>query len=104
MDIKRPKVRKDLNLFFPSDAPLIIKVLTDLENEPHTFFYRHVGPEGPKEATRKKNGSCSGSMEVEHCGGQAPALRCVGGVFFDAVRDLAIPNYRCLRCRHGPTL
>ena len=54
MDIKRPKVRKDLNLFFVSDAPLIIKVLTDLDNEPHTFFYRHVGPEGPKEMMRRK--------------------------------------------------
>ena len=35
------KVRKDLNLFFPSGAPLIIKVLTDLENRHNTFFYSH---------------------------------------------------------------
>ena len=48
------KVRKDLNLFFASGAPLIIKVLTDLENRVHTFFYRHVGPEGPKETMRGK--------------------------------------------------
>ena len=41
MDKKSPKVRKDLNLLFPSDAPFIIKVLTDLENRLHTFFYRH---------------------------------------------------------------
>ena len=41
MDKKRPKVRKDLNLFFPSDAPFIIKVLTDLDNESYTFFYRY---------------------------------------------------------------
>ncbi len=38
---KRPKVREDLNLFFPSGTPFIIKVLTDLENRLHTFFYRH---------------------------------------------------------------
>ena len=44
---KSPKVREDLNLFFTSGAPLVIKVLTDLENEPDTFFYRHIGPEGP---------------------------------------------------------
>ena len=61
MDKKIPKVREDLNLCFPSDAPLIIKVLTDLDNEPHTFFYRHVGPEGPKETTRKKNGAPRGT-------------------------------------------
>ena len=41
MDIKTPKVRKDLNLLFASGAPLVIKVLTDLENEPHTVFYRY---------------------------------------------------------------
>ena len=35
------KVRKDLNVFFPSGATLIIKVLKDLENRHHTFFYRH---------------------------------------------------------------
>ena len=35
------KVRKDLNVFFPSGATLVIKVLTDLENRLHTFFYRH---------------------------------------------------------------
>ena len=39
MDIKTPKVREDLNLY--SGAPLVIKVLTDLENRLHTFFYRH---------------------------------------------------------------
>ena len=33
------KVLKDLNLY--SGAPLIIKVLTDLENRCDTFFYRH---------------------------------------------------------------
>ena len=75
MDKKRPKGRKDLNLFSASDAPFIIKVLTDLENRPNTFFYRHVGPEGPKETTRKKNGSCSGSTAAKPRGGQAPALR-----------------------------
>ena len=41
MDIKRPKVREDLNLFSTSDVPLVIKVLTDLENESDTFFYRY---------------------------------------------------------------
>ena len=41
MDKKIPKVRKDLNLFFPSGATLIIKVLKDLDNEPRTFFYRY---------------------------------------------------------------
>ena len=30
------KVRKDLNLFFASGAPLVIKVLTDLENRHNT--------------------------------------------------------------------
>ena len=65
MDKKSPKVRKDLNLFFASNATLIIKVLTDLENEPHTFFYRHSGPEGPKEMMREKNGSCSGSTAAK---------------------------------------
>ena len=35
-DMKSPKVLKDLNLF-ASGAPLIIKVLADLENEPDTF-------------------------------------------------------------------
>ena len=48
------KVRKDLNLFFASDAPFIIKVLKDLENRRDTFFYRHVGPKGPKEMMREK--------------------------------------------------
>ena len=52
MDIKSPKVREDLNIY--SGATLIIKVLTDLENRCDTFFYRHVGPEGPKETTREK--------------------------------------------------
>ena len=51
---KIPKVRKDLNLFFASGAPLVIKVLADLENRLHTFFYRHIGPEGPKEMPREK--------------------------------------------------
>ena len=41
MDKKTPKVREDLNLLFPSGATLIIKVLTDLENRLHTFFYRY---------------------------------------------------------------
>ena len=41
MDKKSPKVREDLNLFSASGATLIIKVLTDLENRLHTFFYRH---------------------------------------------------------------
>ena len=36
---KNPKVREYLNLY--SGAPLVIKVLTDLENRCHTFFYRH---------------------------------------------------------------
>ena len=40
-DIKRPKGRKDLNLFSASGTPFIIKVLTDLDNRLHTFFYRH---------------------------------------------------------------
>ena len=52
--MKNPKVREDLNLFFPSGATLVIKVLKDLENRLHTFFYRHVGPEGPKEMMREK--------------------------------------------------
>jgi len=56
-DIKSPKVRKDLNLCFASSVPLVIKVLTDLENKPDTFFYRHIGPNGPKETTRRKNGA-----------------------------------------------
>ena len=78
-ELKSPKVLTDLNLFFASGAPFVIKVLTDLENRLHTFFYRHVGPEGPKEAAReKKNGSRSGSTTAKPCGGQAPALRCVG--------------------------
>ena len=51
------KVRKALNLFFASGAPLVIKVLTDLENRHNTFFYRHIGPEGPKETTCRKNGA-----------------------------------------------
>ena len=54
MDKKSPKVRKDLNLFSASGAPLVIKVLTDLENRHNTFFYRHVGPLGPEERTREK--------------------------------------------------
>ena len=36
MEIKTPKVLTDLNLFFPSGATFIIKVLTDLENESDT--------------------------------------------------------------------
>ena len=82
MDIKSPKVREDLNLFSASDAPLIIKVLTDLDNRLRTFFYRHSGPEGPKEMMRgKKNGSRSGRTAAKDCGGQAPALRWGDGVF-----------------------
>ena len=73
--MKNTKVRKDLNLCFASGATLVIKVLADLENEPDTFFYRHVGPKGPKETTRKKNGSRSGSTTAKQRGGQAPALR-----------------------------
>ena len=38
---KKPKVLKDLNLLFASGTPLVIKVLTDLENRHNTFFYRH---------------------------------------------------------------
>jgi len=74
-DMKSPKVRKDLNLFFASSVPLVIKVLTDLENEPDTFFYRHIGPKGPKETTHGKNDSRSGSTTAKHCGGLSPALR-----------------------------
>ena len=54
MDKKSPKVREDLNLCFASGAAFVIKVLTDLENRHDTFFYRHVGPEGPKEMMREK--------------------------------------------------
>ena len=62
-NMKSPKVRKDLNLSFASGAPLVIKVLADLENRHNMFFYRHVGPKGPKETAHKKNGSRSASAE-----------------------------------------
>ena len=45
---KNPKVRKDLNILRAVPV-LLIKVLTDLENLRDAFFYRHLGPHGPKE-------------------------------------------------------
>ena len=46
---KNAKVRKDLNILRAVPV-LLIKVLTDLENRRVAFFYRHLGPHGPKEA------------------------------------------------------
>ena len=46
---KNPKVRKDLNIRRAVSVPLI-KVLADLEKLRAAFFYRHLGPHGPKEA------------------------------------------------------
>ena len=71
------KVRKDLNVFFPSGAPLVIKVLTDLDNEPARFSIDIKVLKDLKRRQAKKNGSCSG-MAAKPCGGQAPALRCCG--------------------------
>ena len=42
---KNAKVRKDLNV---PPCSCAIKVLTDLENLRAAFFYRHLGPHGPK--------------------------------------------------------
>ena len=47
MDRKNPKVRKDLNI--PPCGSRAIKVLTDLKKLRAAFFYRHLGPHGPKE-------------------------------------------------------
>ena len=44
---KNAKVRKDLNV--PPCGSHAIKVLTDLEKRRDAFFYRHLGPHGPKE-------------------------------------------------------
>ena len=44
---KDAKVRKDLNI--PPCGFRAIKVLTDLEKLRAAFFYRHLGPHGPKE-------------------------------------------------------
>ena len=89
MDKKTPKVRKDLNLY--SDAPFIIKVLTDLENRLHTFFYRHVGPEGPKERTREKTVRAA----AKPCGGQAPRF------FRAALGPLSVGQDRQILTRSG---
>ena len=48
---KNPKVRKDLNIL-RAVSVLLIKVLMDLEKRRAAFFYRHVGPHGPKEGPR----------------------------------------------------
>ena len=48
MDRKNPKVRKDLNIL-RAVSVLLIKVLTDLKKLRAAFFYRHLGPHGPKE-------------------------------------------------------
>ena len=45
---KNPKVRKDLNILRAVPV-LLIKVLTDLDKRRDAFFYRHLGPYGPKE-------------------------------------------------------
>ena len=74
MDIKTPKVREDLNLFSASGTPLVIKVLTDLENRLHTFSIDIKVLKDLKRRRAKKNGSRS-STEVKQRGGQAPALR-----------------------------
>lgn len=46
---KNAKVREDLNASYSRHISRSIKVLMDLERERNTFFYRHVGPNGPKE-------------------------------------------------------
>ena len=48
MDRKNPKVRKDLNIL-RAVSELLIKVLADLKKRRSAFFYRHLGPHGPKE-------------------------------------------------------
>ena len=73
---KIPKVRKDLNLY--SGAPFVIKVLKDLENESARFSIDIKVLKDLKRRCVKKNGSRSGSSAAKRCGGQAPALRCVG--------------------------
>ena len=45
---KNAKVRKDLNILRAVPV-LLIKVLTDLKKLRAAFFYRHLGPHGPKE-------------------------------------------------------
>ena len=45
---KNPKVRKDLNILRAVPV-LLIKVLADLKKRRDAFFYRHLGPHGPKE-------------------------------------------------------
>ena len=45
---KNAKVRKDLNILRAVPV-LLIKVLADLKNLRAAFFYRHLGPHGPKE-------------------------------------------------------
>ena len=45
---KNAKVRKDLNIL-RAVPMLLIKVLADLKDLRAAFFYRHLGPHGPKE-------------------------------------------------------
>ena len=50
---------------FARSARVFIKDLKDLDERNDTFFYRHVGPNGPK----------TPSLDDGQRGGQAPALR-----------------------------
>ena len=88
------KVRKDLNLFFASGAPLVIKVLTDLENRHNTFFYRHIGPEGPKETTFRKNGSRNGTEADTHPHHRNRAF--IGAAAFAVIAGDRPPRYGVL--------
>ena len=47
---KNAKVRKDLNIL-RAVPMLLIKVLADLKDLRAAFFYRHLGPHGPKEGS-----------------------------------------------------
>ena len=96
---KSPKVREDLNLLFASGATFIIKVLTDLDNEPHTFFYRHVGPYGPKEMTRGKTVRAA-ARRPSIAGDRPPRY---GGVaFFLMFRSArACPSHAPRNCSSG---